>query len=264
MNRIKRKALVGGVLTLLVAVFCCYPSKGYSEQKTGSQKRVLFNQLLDGKVIAVSSRWKNAFPLRTVSFPDLATATETEIRPALLAQGVTHLLLTSQDVYPHLSIYSDSVSLVETDQGHITFRYASRRPLSQTAMLKGADNYLSGIYLAVDKTPIHLENKVREKIKITGVVCEFLSTDDILRLPPKEVYFKGCQFLMGEKTCPYTVVIDRTGDTPFEWIPICIQPALRNSLAIEFYVLDEPSEFFTLVYTFRIKDEHIKIWKLKQ
>ena len=263
MNRTKRKALIAGSLTILVAVFFLCQLESYSQQKTESEKGVLLNQLPDGSVIAVSSRWKNTVPLRTVSFSDLARATETDVRTALMAQGVTHLLLTSQDVYPYLSIYSDSVSLVETDEGCVTFRYASLNPLSQTAMLKGPDNQLSGIYLVVEKTPIHFEGNLQDNIKIISVVCEFLDKDEILRLPPKEIYFKDRQFRTVEKTCPYTVFVDGTSDNPFDWTLICVQPALRNSLAIKFYLLDEPSELFALVHSFTAKDEHIKIWKFK-
>ena len=224
---------------------------------------MLLNRLPDSSVIAVSSRWKNKVALRTVSFTDLATVTETNIRASLKAQGVTHLLLTSHDVYRHLSIYSDSISLVETDEGCVTLRYASQSPLSHTAVLKVADNQLSSIYLVVEKTPIHFEGNLQDKIKIRSVVCEFLSKDNILRLSPKEIYFKDKQFLTVGQTCPYTVFIDRTSDNPFEWTLICVQPDLRNSLAIKFYLLDAPSEFFMLVHSFTVKDEHIKIWKLK-
>lgn len=263
MNTTKRNIFVIGILAIGAAVFFFSQSESYSEEKTGSEKEVLLNRLPDSSIIAVSSRWKNTLPLRTVSFTDLAAATETNIRATLKAQGVTHLLLTSQDVYPHLSIYSDSVSLVETDEGHVTFRYTSRSPLSRTAILKAPDNQLSSIYLGVDRTPIHFENNLQDKIKIISVVCEFLSEDEVLRLPAKEIYFKNMQFLTLEKTCPYTVFIDRTSENPFEWTIICIQPALRNSLAVKFYLLDEPSKFFALAYSFTAKDEHIKIWRLK-
>ena len=263
MNRTQRKSFVVGSLTVLSVVFFLGQLESHSEQKTTREIEVLLNQLPDSSVVAVSSKWKNATPLTTVPFPDLARSSETSIRAALRAQGVTHLLLTSQDVYPHLSIYSDSVSLVETDEGCVTFRYASQNPLSQTAMLKAPDIQLSSIYLGVDKIPIHFKNSLQGKIKIISVVCEFLGQDEVLRLPPKEIYFKDMRFLTVEKTCPYTVFIDRTSDNPFEWIPICIQPALRNSLAIKFYLLNEPSEFFTLVYSATPKDEHIKIWRLK-
>ena len=263
METTKRNVFVIGILAIGVAVFFLCQPESYSQEKTASKKEVLLNQLPDSSIIAVSSRWKNTDPLRTVSFTDLATATETNIRGVLIAQGVTHLLLTSQDVYPHLSIYSDSVSLVETDEGQVTFRYASRSPLSQTAMLKGPDNQLSSIYLGVDKTPIYFENNLQDKIKIISIVCEFLGKDEILRLPPKEIYLKDKQFLTVGKTCPYAVFIDRTSDNPFEWTLICVQPDLQNSLAIKFYLLDTPSEFFNLVYSSRVKEEYIKIWKLK-
>lgn len=260
MNTTKRDHFVIGILAI-VFLFCQFES--YSKEKTAPEKDMLLNQLPDGSIIAVSSRWKNTTTLITVPFPDLARSSETNIRALLKLQGVTHLLLTSQDVYPHLSIYSDSVSLVETDEGCTTFRYASRNPLSQTAMLKGPDNQLSGIYLVVGKTPIHFEGNLQSPIKVISVICEFLDKDEILRLPPKEIYFKDRQFLTVERTCPYTVFVDGTGDNPFDWTLICVQPVLRNSLAIKFYLLDEPSEFFTLVHSFTAKDEHIKIWKFK-
>lgn len=195
MNSTKRKALVAGSLTILAAVFFLCQPEGYSQEKTACEMEEFLNQLPKGSVIAVSSRWKNTIPLQTVPFSDLARATETNIRAVLKAQGVTHLLLTSQDVYPHISVYGDSVSLVETDEGHVTFRYASRWPLSQTAMLKASDNQLSGIYLGVDKTPMHLGNNLQDNLKIISVVCEFLGEDEILRLPPKEIFFKHMQFL---------------------------------------------------------------------
>lgn len=263
MNRTKRISLVAGSLTILAAVFFHCQLENYSQQKTAAKTEALLNQLPDSSLIAVSVRWKNTVALRTVSFPNLATATETNIRTTLIAQGVTHLLLTNRDVYPHLSIYSDSVSLVETDAGCVTLRYASQSPLSHTAVLKGADTQLCSIYLGVDRIPIHFGNNLHEKIKIRSVVCEFLGEDEILRLPPKEIYLKDEQFLTVGHTCPYTVFIHGTSDNPFEWTPICIQSDLRNSLAIKFYLLDEPSEFFTLVYSSRTKDEHIKIWELK-
>lgn len=263
MNTTKRNILRIGILSIgaVVCFFSQYES--YSQEKTAAETEMSFNQLPDSSIVAVSPRWKNAIPLQTVFFTDLAKATETDIRAPLKAQGVTHLLLTSRDVYPHLSIYNDSVSLVETDEGCVAFRYTSRNPLSQTAVLKRPDNQLSGVYLGVDSIPIHFGNNLQDKIKIISVVCEFLGKDEILRLPPKEIYLKDKQFRTVGKTCPYTVCIDRTSDNPFEWTPICVQPALRNSLAIKFYLLDDPSEFFTLVYSSIAKDEHIKIWKLK-
>lgn len=263
MNTTKRDHFVIGILAIGAAVFVFCQSDSYSKEKTASEKEMLLNQLPDSSIIAVSSGWKSTVALQTVSFSDLARATETDIRAELMTQGVTHLLLTSQDVYPHLSIYSNSVSLVETDEECVTFRYASRNPLIQTAMLKGSDNQLSGIYLVMEKIPIHFEGNLQDPIKVISVVCEFLDKDEILRLPPKEIYFKDRQFLTVEKTCPYTVFVDGISDNPFDWTLICVQPALRNSLAIKFYLLDEPSEFFALVHSFTAKDEHIKIWKFK-
>ena len=209
MNTTKRDHFVIGILAIGAIVFLFCQPESYSKEKTESKKEVLLNQLPDGSIIAVSSRWKNTTTLTTVPFPDLARSSETDIRAVLRPQGVTHLLLTSQDVYPHLSIYSDSVSLVETDEGCTTFRYASRNPLSQTAMLKGPDNQLSGIYLVMEKTPIHFKENLQDNIKIISVVCEFLDKDEILRLPPKEIYFKDRQFLAVEKTCPYTVEVKK-------------------------------------------------------
>ena len=263
MNKMRQNIFIIGILAIGAAVFFFCRSESYGEQKTDSGIKILLDQFPAGSIIAVSSKMENSLPLQTVAFPNLAEATETNIREALKTQGVTHVLLTSQDIYPHLAIYNDSVSLIETDEGYVTLRYASRRPINPANMVKEPDDQLSAIYLCVDKTPIHFGNNLQNEIKIVGVVCEFFGKEEILRRPPKEIYFKDRCVLMKDKTCPYTVFINMPSDNPFDWAPICVQSELRNSLAIKFFLLDEPSKSFKLVCSIADKDKHIKVWKIK-
>lgn len=259
----KMKQILYLIPALAIAVFLLSQPQGNIQQKTEHKTDVLLNQLPQGSVVAVYAGWKNATALKTVPFSDLIGSSESDILSACKAQGVTHLLLTNRDIYPHISIYGDSVSLVETDEGRVVFRYASQSPLTQTPMLKESDNQLSGIYLSVDETLNHLGHSLQADIKITNVVCEFLSESETLRLPPKEIFFKDTRFFKEENTCPYTVFIDRTNDNPFDWTLICVQSTLRNSAAIKRYLLDEPSEYFKLVYAFKDVGNYIKVWKIK-
>ena len=261
MNKTKQIVLVA--LALVASTFSLSQLDSHSQQTTARETEVLLNQLPQGSIVAVSSRWKNTTALTTVPFSNLAGSSEFDLHSAFKAQGVTHLLLTGLDIYPHVSIYGDSISLVETDEGRVVFRYASQNPLTQTSMLKESDNQLSSIYLGVDETLSHLGHSFQADIKIANVVCEFLSESETLRLPPKEIFFKNTRFLKKKDTCPYTIFIDRTNDNPFDWTLICVQLTLRNSLAIKLYLLEESSEFFAPMYAFKDKDRYIKVWKLK-
>ncbi|RKU30002.1 hypothetical protein C6499_07220 [Candidatus Poribacteria bacterium] len=261
MNTTKQIVLVA--LALVATVSSLNQFNSHSEQKTEYETNALLNQLPQDSVIAISSNSEHTTALPTVPFSDLARLSETDICAAFKTQGVTHLLLTSRDIYSHVSIYGDSISLVETDEGRVVFRYASQKPLMQTSMLKKSDNQLSSIYVSVDETLKHLKHSSLANIKITNVVCEFLSENETLRLPPKEIFFKDIQLFKEENTCPYTIFIDIPNENPFDWTLICVSSILRNSLAIKLYLLDEPSEFFKLVHAFKNKNEYIKVWKLK-
>lgn len=86
MNRTQRKFFGVGSLTVLGVVFFLGQFQSYSEQKTTREIEALLNQLPNSSVVAVSSKWKNATPLPTVPFPNLARSSETSIRAALRAR----------------------------------------------------------------------------------------------------------------------------------------------------------------------------------
>lgn len=140
------------LLTLLatVGILIWGNLPGTGQQKKQRESRDEFIQLPHGSLVAISSEGEG-IPGDTVSFPFLAQSSESVLLPTFKERGVTHLLLTSRDIYPHVSIYGDSVSFVETEEGFAAYRYASQNPESKTSLLTEPDNRLSGIYLVVDE-----------------------------------------------------------------------------------------------------------------
>ena len=225
---------------------------GTGQQKKHRESRDEFIQLPHGSLVALSTEGEG-IPGATVSFPFLAQSSEAVLLPTFKAHGVTHLLLTSRDIYLHLTIYGDSVSFVETEDGFAAYRYASQNPESKTSLLTAADERLSGIYLAVDDASNQL----------TNVVCEFLSENETLRLPPKEIFFKGQSFRNKTGTCPYILFINADSANPFDWTIVCVPANLRNAIAIKLYLLDESSEFFVPLHAFNREETYIKVWQVK-
>ena len=87
---------------------------------------------------------------------------------------------------------------MKTDENLGVFRYASQNPEIKTNMLTEENNQLSGIYLVVGK-PL---------TQLISIVCEFLSENQIQRLPPEEIFFNKQSFVNEGFTCPYVIFID--------------------------------------------------------
>lgn len=255
---------IGVVMYVLVMVLSLVNQPDSYCQKTSNETDPLLNNLPPDSVIAVSAAWKGATALTTIPFAGLPTFSDLDDYVMLKKQNVTHLLLTSRDIYSLVAIYGDSVSIVETDKGTTVLRYASRSHLPQTITLKESYTLPSSIYLGTDETPQYLENSsTNNDIKITHIVCEFISENETSRLSPQETFFKNTQYLKEENTCPYTVFINTTGNNPLAWTLICVQATLRSSVAIKLYLLDTPSEYFAPVHNYQDNDSYIRVWKLK-
>ena len=240
------------VLIILVAIFLFSQSQDRSHQKIEGETEKLLNQLPQGSMTVISTEWEEVHG-KTVHFPDLARLSEIDVLSVFKKHEITHLLLTSADIYPYLSIYGDSVSFVKTDENLGVFRYASQNPEINTNMLTEENNQLSSIYLVVGE-PL---------TQLTSIICEFLSEDQIQRLPPEEIFFNKQSFVNEGLTCPYVIFIDSTSDNPFNWTLVCVPQSLRDSIGIRFYLLDEPSESFVSFNSFYIGDKYVKLWEVK-
>ena len=264
-----KRILLGGPVVALVIVLAVLFSRRVQvpkQQKTAHEAKLetreLVNNLnrflLPGSTVAISHRSEgmshNMGLYTTVSFFKLERFGESEILPMLKKQGITHLLITSSDVYTLLFLYGDLVTRVKTDKGYIAFRYGLQTPLSETTIVTRPNNRLSGIYIVISETSNQL----------TKVVCELLSQNETKRLLPQEIFFNGQRILNNWKTLPYTVLIDCPSENPFEWSIVCVPPELRNSIGIKLFLLDEPSEHFAAVTSLQIlPDTLVKVWKVK-
>ena len=114
---------------------------------------------------------------------------------------------------------------------------------------------LSGIYLAVDES---------NKCQLLSVIMEFQYEERVLRFPPQEIYFRKQMIHNKGTVVPGTIMIHTESEDPFEWQILYLSPTARNSLAIRFYLLDEPSEFFVPIPTsVPPMGQFAKVWKIK-
>lgn len=152
------------VLIIALAVFLLGRVQGLRQQTTARkvklETRELVNQLNHlfslGSTVAVSSEWKrmsrNVDLYTAVPFLKLARLGESEILPMLKEQRITHLLLTSWDLYTLLFLYGDLVTRIKTDKGYTAFRYEVQTSLTETAFVTIPNNRPSGIYIVIGET----------------------------------------------------------------------------------------------------------------
>ena len=199
--------------------------------------------------------------------------TEREALAFLKAHEATHLLLTARDIslIPKVSyIGSDEcldrnislpcfgpiVERVDSDGGTVAYRYRIPEIISTDDLQLKKSYEIVGIYLK-------LEEKNQD---LAAATIELRYGEEIKRIPPEEIYFRGNLIRQQkENSLPCTILINAETHDPWSWSIIYLSKAARSSLAIQLYLLDKKSEFFTPVYppaSSKQPNYYARIWKI--
>ena len=191
--------------------------------------------------------------------------TDRECLKFLETHGATHLLITAHDInliHEISYIASDEsfdreitlpcfgtvVEQVRLDSGLIVYRYRSNESIfvdwnapPETGKNVQVPWEVSGIYLKPG-------NSEQSSDDLTAALLELRYKDYVIRLPPEQIVFQGKVVENRGHTIPCTLLVSADSADPFDWAILYLSDKARNSLSIELFLQDKPSDFFKPVY----------------
>lgn len=213
--------------------------------------------------------------------------TEMEALEFLKSHGVTHLMISTDEIaslpvistlgsdenFDRRSFIPGFVSqneVIQPTDGVNIFRYSvpgGRVNIDDVLRLNGK-MYPKGGW-RVGNIYLKVEGDGQKSWKLKGAILEVQIEGKTIKLPPRELYFKGKLMRPKGEALPGAVVVYSKDNSPLKWRVLFLSQTVRNALMVRLQLLNENSNFFIPIYPpanqqgkSQLNNYSVRVWKI--